>query len=413
MKGNQYTDSIKLAQSICEVLAKVKAQLPYNINVIDELHADENAHSRILCKLLQYRDTQKHYRILESLLNYIPDNKGKASFGDIHIQEPVITQEEERIDLWIRDKKGGYVIIFENKVKGANDQDSQLMRYIEKTKDKGFKEEQIFIIYMPADTHEPDENSWGEYKEMFQERYVNLSYEKDILPWLKEDVLLHCTIKEVQLVAALRQYIDHLEGLFGLRDSQKKQYNMTIQKLLDDQGKNSLDGVNEILKQIEEAKKSVCNYREDKFFKPFLDRFDRITLEIWGEGWEINNRAIKGKYYQLRPHSWPKEIHLEWNPMDLGCEDREYNFCMHVEGSENKPIFYRISNDEHVNTLCEKNGYIYKQGSLPTPFLKKFKAPKPLIQLNETELNEFILTVHDDEDVQLMTKIVMEYLQNM
>ena len=58
-----------LVKAINDFVNAKKKNLPYNINVIDELHANENAHSRILQKLLQYQDGFYRYRILESLLH--------------------------------------------------------------------------------------------------------------------------------------------------------------------------------------------------------------------------------------------------------------------------------------------------------------------------------------------------------
>ena len=40
-------------------IAKEKQKLPYHLNIIDELHINENAHSRILYKLLLYKMSQK------------------------------------------------------------------------------------------------------------------------------------------------------------------------------------------------------------------------------------------------------------------------------------------------------------------------------------------------------------------
>ena len=138
LKSKSINDSINLAQQIIQVIEAAKQKLPYNINVIDELHANENAHSRILCKLLQYQDIEGRYRILESLLHYISSNK--QEFSRISFDKPEITQEKERIDLWIRDQNTKFAIIFENKVQGAIDQDQQLGRYIDVTKRYGFKE---------------------------------------------------------------------------------------------------------------------------------------------------------------------------------------------------------------------------------------------------------------------------------
>ena len=86
-------DTFDIVMAIEEFIAKKKKDLPYNINVIDELHANENAHSRILCKLLQYKDSFGKYRILESLLFYISLLEGKEEFANVMIKSPIITQE--------------------------------------------------------------------------------------------------------------------------------------------------------------------------------------------------------------------------------------------------------------------------------------------------------------------------------
>jgi hypothetical protein len=89
---------------------KVASQLPYHINVIDELHADENAHSRILTKLLQQKTGNMQFEVLESFIAYLTEIKRESEqFSHIKIENPEITQEMERIDLWIRDKT--YAII--------------------------------------------------------------------------------------------------------------------------------------------------------------------------------------------------------------------------------------------------------------------------------------------------------------
>jgi chromatin segregation and condensation protein Rec8/ScpA/Scc1 (kleisin family) len=80
--------TFKIVKAINDFISKKKKELPYNINVIDELHANENAHSRILCKLLQYKDSSDKYRILESLLSYISLLEGKEKFSEVFIKSP-------------------------------------------------------------------------------------------------------------------------------------------------------------------------------------------------------------------------------------------------------------------------------------------------------------------------------------
>ena len=42
--------------SVSATFKQLKAKQPYHINVIDELHANENANSRILAKLFQFQN---------------------------------------------------------------------------------------------------------------------------------------------------------------------------------------------------------------------------------------------------------------------------------------------------------------------------------------------------------------------
>jgi hypothetical protein len=211
-----------------EIHKKAEAKLPYHINLIDELHANENAHSRILAKLLQQKTPHNRFELLESFIEYLAEKKPDA-FRNIRIEKPEITQETEHIDLWIRDKT--CAIVIENKIYHANDQERQLERYIDKTKERGFKDEQIFVIYLSPNHEEPDEQSWGKHRDKFDDRYLNLSFKDDILFWLKEKVLPNVKFKDVFLRSAIEQYIDHLEGIFSLRTINNKT-NMELQEFI-------------------------------------------------------------------------------------------------------------------------------------------------------------------------------------
>lgn len=207
---------------VLEKLKKEKGKLPFQLNVIDELHINENAHSRILQKLLQYRTPDGKFELLQSLINYIKTKKMKFSAMP-EIVSPEITQEEARIDLWVRDRD--YAIIFENKVYDANDEEAQLKRYIDKTKDLGYDLSQIYVVYLSSrDGHGPDTQTWGPYKEEFEPRYVNLSFCDNIREWLKLDVLPNLRNnrnEETLLISAVVQYADYLDGLFSQRDADK------------------------------------------------------------------------------------------------------------------------------------------------------------------------------------------------
>ena len=259
-----------------ELYQKAEAKQPYHINVIDELHANENAHSRILAKLLQQEE------ILESFIECLTE-KRCGSFDKIKIESPTVTQETERIDLWIRDKT--YAIIIENKIHYAGDQERQLERYIDKTRE-GFCNEQIYVVYLSPRWEEPDEQSWGEYKDEFKERYLNLSFSDDILLWLKEKVLPNVKLKDVFLRSAIEQYIDHLEGIFSLRTINNKM-NMELQDFIKQElGLDETPPIENIAKLLAKQEEVnmlnnqinvLINEMKKEADKPFFEKWEKET----------------------------------------------------------------------------------------------------------------------------------------
>lgn len=263
-----------------------KSRLPYHINLIDELHINENGHSRILFRLLSFVNEKGEYEILQSLLNYIICHQGRedCDFSKITIKNPKITQEEERIDLWVRDT--GYAIIFENKIYNAVDQDAQLFRYIEKTNKQSYKNQNIYIIYLSSDGKEPDQQTWGECQNEFTNRYVNLSFKNDILSWLKESVLPSVRLKDCYLQSAIQQYIDYLEGLFSQRTNQKSMnmnLNSFIREHLDlDSKKNDAERIEiltELTKKIESLRQTTDNVARDYISKLLTKSKEELLMK--------------------------------------------------------------------------------------------------------------------------------------
>lgn len=261
----------ELVESVEKTKEEWLPQLPYHLNVIDELHINENAHSRILTKLLQYESESGKYDFLESLLTYIVAKRDCTSFGRIKIEKPQITHEKCRIDLWVRDKE--YAIIFENKVYNARDREHQLSKYINQTKQYNYREEQIFVVYLSSWGQEPDKQSWGKYKNAFSGRYVNLSFRDDIIEWLKEQVIPNIRDKDFYLKSAVLQYIDCLEGIYKKRTIDKEM-NMEIRKVIEERLKldkcldnsekvrllqSKIDDMDEILQQMETMQNEYRN----------------------------------------------------------------------------------------------------------------------------------------------------------
>ena len=281
---------MKLAADVKRCIEQNRHLLPYHLNLINELHINENGHSRILCKLLQYKSQSGEYVVLQSLLAYIAEQKNE--YRSIHIKSPLITQEQCRIDLWVRDKVGGYAIIFENKIYNATDQEAQLSRYIECTKANGFTDEQIFVVYLSQQGSEPAEQSWGTYKSEYEQRYMTLSFRDDILPWLKEYVVPILPDKDYLLCCAVEQYIDYLAGIFSLRTIDKE-LNMKVEECIkeklgltgqvyDDYRtiRQYQDDINKVLSHLETLKGKVENQMFEKWKIELTEHFPYLKNNI-------------------------------------------------------------------------------------------------------------------------------------
>lgn len=59
---------LKIARELYELYNSKMNELPYCMNIISELHANENANSRILRGLLQYSNNS-NYLLLQSFLS--------------------------------------------------------------------------------------------------------------------------------------------------------------------------------------------------------------------------------------------------------------------------------------------------------------------------------------------------------
>ena len=185
-------------------------ELSFFYNILEEVRVNENAHTRLLMRLLQYEPARTHF------FNYLkPKYKG---FNPPNISNPEITVEKHRIDGLIQEE-GEYAIIFENKICGAVEQKEQLGRYIEICESLNYQEVQIYILYLfDRAGLEPSEQTWDKCNPKdFEGRYLVLSYKDDIIPWL-EDYLPTIGNEPKDKTELLRsgvcQYLDYLKKQF-------------------------------------------------------------------------------------------------------------------------------------------------------------------------------------------------------
>lgn len=267
-------------------IAKLESKLPYNVNVIDELHANENAHSRILIKLLQYPRDGK-LPILESFKSLINGRLSGSGQPLLPLDGPLpnISGQQENIDALIEEtKEKSYAIIIENKICDATDQPEQIDRYVESVKNHGFKDNSIYVIYLTKDgSKEVTDYSFDASKKILDYkgdndmgRFIPLDYRNNILPWLEKEVLPHCMVKEEMLISALQQYIDYLKGSFDLRIGEMSMANEILDEMFGlkdstlEEKLNKLwveyDKVIEFRNKIWSYRGNMCDDLSDKFY---------------------------------------------------------------------------------------------------------------------------------------------------
>ena len=337
---------------LAHTLKVLKEKLPYHINVIDLLGgANENANTKIFCKLLKYKDN-KNYPILNSFLCLIKNKCANASFI---IKNPHIESGKEYIDGLIEDTAKTYGIIIENKIHNAIDQYHQIENYIEKINKHGVSYKNIYVIYLTRDGNK-EIRSYSltskakKHLDVTEDdggRFITLNYRDDILPWLKAEILPNCKIKEDCLRSAVEQYIDYLEGMFELRRSKESN---TINRIMKEKIYQKL-GITEnssLSKQynkvatetnaLEQLKQRMQQFQEkivkDKIYTPF----EEITKAFFQSGntrtVEIKNAIERGEYLFIHYKEWGWYVHFEWVPLNINqlVNGNTYTLQLHTEG---------------------------------------------------------------------------------
>ena len=279
---------IKILLQFTDQVKKERNKLPYHINLLDVVWANENAHSQILGKLLLQQD-KDGYGILKSFYKLLSDNI--SSFLPKDIIRPDITIEKDRIDLLIMDKD--FAVIIENKVHNAIDQECQLARYIEKVLLKGYKKENIYVIYLTRDGGKKVESqSWTislsngeiiEYQEEFMPRFLPMSFKEHLVPWLREEILPYCKIKDTFLTSAIEQYIDFFDGLFYQRKIQTKmteKLQKNLAQLLNIESKGSLNQQRNELLNVKNEIQAVVPIIDSLIKERDLKMFDNWSVEL-------------------------------------------------------------------------------------------------------------------------------------
>ena len=384
-----YAKSLSLVEDFAFLYKNEKSTLPYSINLLDEIHANENAHSRIFRKLLLFSESKASnpkYPILELFLKYL------GHPFDILIQDtPEITAEKMRIDLLVQDKN--FAIIIENKINGAVDQDAQMQRYVECIQEAGTLKEKIYILYLTEQGGSPSESSFSQGdRHYFGNRYQEISYRHTILPFLQDKLNPWINNKADSILVeflrtACHQYIDYLEGRFYMRKGEMKMTESLKNMLKEKMGfsddamtpmkkfeliSDNRETINRISEYLDELEKDILleeiaeakEYWIQKII-PFTDTYDTT-------GKEFGEKKSRVRFY---PKNWNKKycvsivFDTDYNGLFYGIENIESE---EDTGELSDPLFRKIrkllgdSDGPSNHWLFAK--YIFQEGETAMSF---------------------------------------------
>ena len=320
---------IKVAKELNELYKSKKAALPYSFNVIRELHANENANSRILRGLLQYSHNGQ-YPVLQSFIERLRTIADCPI--DISIQNPELTNEQDnRIDLLIKEKKS-YAIIVENKIWGASDQEEQIERYIDYVIDLGIPRRSIFVVYLTLDGNkkvsdisltDKAKKHLG-YSNKNNGRFICMNFKDDIIPWLDTLMDLEETRNEPLLSSSITLYIDFLKEYFDVREEDIEIENYLEKQLMD---KLQINSLKELLQTREDVNKLQENISSvaDKRIKEICE--NRIC------------HALKKKGYHIRAYDF------QYDYFDLEVDIPEWEKCWWAMESDKGGLFSGVWRD--------------------------------------------------------------------
>lgn len=282
------TDELyKIVRTYLSTRMELRKKLPYCLNLLDELHANENAHTRILIKLLAFEQNgqkiflEKFLQIINKELfnNNDKDEKFKIDYSK---EDFKIYEQYSYIDCYI--VSSNYAIIVENKINGARDRWEQIKKYIETTQNKKYSNNKIYVVYLTNDGSKTvsnesftiDAKKYVDYDDVNYGRFIPLNYRNHILPILQGSLKEQGVKSEKRLETALFQYIDYLKGRFSMREEEKMYYKDICTELKAIMPlKNNIDEKS-FYEEIKKIKNDLNSFLDKIKIEPFQEKAERI-----------------------------------------------------------------------------------------------------------------------------------------
>lgn len=324
---------------INDVVTKNRLLTPGTMNIAEIMnrHHLENQHSNILAFLLDPMEKHHHPEFGKEFLSLLR-KKGLNVMGAsiISVKREEATDEARRMDIFIETESD--VIILENKIK-AEDQFQQLSDYI-KFVNKNFSVvNNLLVIYLTPYGKEPSEISIPRTELLVlknDNKFINLSYENDILEWLNR---LNTRDSEMELTSGLVQYKDVVKGLTNQR---KEVFNMNQELALEYYKQYGSLSRDEIRKRTLAAQEFM-NYIN-------LTLFINLFKDIYSEGAEKGVKLLcNGRYDYNDSAEWEKNILNSQKDFGVRCEFQGFYRDLYVQNINDSGIIYASTKKEDLS----------------------------------------------------------------
>lgn len=358
---------VRISEAIERIIDRYKGQEGFNANILDRIRASENDHSRILMMLLTYKQNGR----LIFLENFL-DNVGIIID---YVDAPTIAFNRDNIDISIT--SGNAAVIIENKIEWAVDQSHQIERYVDTMIGKGYDLNNISVIYLTDDGRKKvsSDSFSEEYKEKLKDRFFELDYRHFVLPWLKDDVFPVIPNKDLLLSAAVYQYIDYLEGRYGIRE---RDYRMEREKM--DKIKNFLinelklnendnigfvKGIDDFLNSLDSAILHIRNEHDllwllmSDIYPQMKDYFNQDISKprFWRKAWIYQKNKFVLELGKTASDSPINESNLFLDTYAL-YKDEQYYLCLDIGKRGDEPeCYFSKATVDYVSTLDSSWSY--------------------------------------------------------
>ena len=291
-------------ERLIEDYGKLQNQHPFLL--VDLSGGKENTHTNILNSLLQFNNYMFFGSFLKDVLSVSDWDEDKSSVRLSTQKKAVgLTTGNGFIDLYIEYNNKQHIIVIENKINGATDRQKQMLRYIatvigvaasnfdrwvenviKPSKTDTYLQLSLmrscrnrhFVYLTLDDSKDPEEESLPLFLYEGDEPIIDynpISYQNNILQWLKETVLRNFPYADDGIaLAGLRQYITSLEGLLSK--------NIVVTDIVDEYVRNfatnkstteAYSGLLSSISILEDYSKTLSDNNE-------IDACNRLTREL-------------------------------------------------------------------------------------------------------------------------------------